>query len=897
MKTFGRFLLRRHIPSRLVPTTLFCATLVWLIEATLFGRAEDSVLVGIESVNSSSVVLQWHSKQKQPLSGMYADYEVQCSSDLKNWQAAEAHIAGKIGASEEAVRHAVAPSGDTLFYRVLARTAISDGPKFPDAMYGYAAEFASQIADIGQMPLETFVEVFTPTNQYRTGISFDPTTATFWAAFNTDPAVYNLTHAADPRLTDFRFNDQEFSMFATNGFMVSQRLGSYSFADAFYKVYIDDLPVYISTDALLHAWHRSYVAILEEIEEAFLAPKLNAMVHAMADQIPQLYADRSNDAVMINAVADADYFLAVAKSLVTGTNDYGRLGQASRVSETLSMTRSLTAAEFPIFGANRIVDFSQLKVRGHYANTLLLQRYFRAMMWCSIADFRFTGKTNDNSLREFSGAVALNILLDRAGQRDGWLAFDQIIRTFVGPADCLNFAQLGDLVAAANLQPPFSGIPQMYANVASGDLGVQQIRSGYFFSPWAPEKLQLPRSFAMMPQRFLLDSWAQSKVVFDDIIWDEDGIPGEEDKVLRRVPSGLDVAFTVLANDQIVPELAARIADKNGVPFRDGYPYQHNLAAVRAVIDNQDPAYWTNNIYTAWLGCLRTLSRPTATPEYPQSLQTRSWALSSLNTQLASWTELRHDTILYGKQPYTAGIVCGYPASYVEPRPDFWQSFGEMAVRTKTLLETLPPDGSLTYTDAFGGTYIAYMPQLKTNWTAVYDRFANAAAMLKSISEKELTRETLSDSEIAFLQDVVERHFTYTSGPRTYSGWYPNLFYRPFQHIYAYGGYEGSDMWDALVTDVHTDVPAPIVGDPGCVLHEAVGTVNMAFIVVDCGNDAPNMYAGPVFSHYEFQLGPTTRQSDSEWKSVIRSGAMPSPPAWTKSFLVQGAYVVPPDAP
>ena len=150
----------------------------------------------------------------------------------------------------------------------------------------------------------------------------------------------------------------------------------------------------------------------------------------------------------------------------------------------------------------------------------------------------------------------------------------------------------------------------------SGQLGVQNIRSGYFFSPLSRAQIKLPRSFTVMGQRFVLDGWAHSKVVFDDIIWDENGIPGFEDKVLRRVPSALDMAFSVLANNQVVPDLAERISRTNltladGRPFwRDGWNYQHNLAAVRNVVDSQSPEAWTNNIYSSWLACLRELSPP-----------------------------------------------------------------------------------------------------------------------------------------------------------------------------------------------------------------------------------------------------------------------------------------------
>src|SRR5262249_55793960 len=152
-------------------------------------------------------------------------------------------------------------------------------------------------------------------------------------------------------------------------------------------------------------------------------------------------------------------------------------------------------------------------------------------------------------------------------------------------------------------------------------------------------------------QKFALDSWALSHLVYDDVLWD-----GE--KVQRRVPSGLDVAFAVLGNDQVVPELTDRMERHDGRPFRDGLNYQHNLTAVRRVIDSQTEPAWHENVYQSWLACLRELSRATTEAKYPEAMRGRAWALKTVNTQLASWAQLRHDTVLYVKQSYTGIPLC-----------------------------------------------------------------------------------------------------------------------------------------------------------------------------------------------------------------------------------------------
>src|SRR5262249_13264285 len=158
---------------------------------------------------------------------------------------------------------------------------------------------------------------------------------------------------------------------------------------------------------------------------------------------------------------------------------------------------------------------------------------------------------------------------------------------------------------------------------------------------------------------FVLDSWVTAKTVYDDVLWNREKVP-------HRIPSCLDVAFAVLGNDQVVPLLTERMTNKDGRRFRDGLNYQHNLAATAEVIDEQNASSWDENLYMHWLGTLRELSAPTTDAKYPEVMRTKAWAMRTLNSQLGSWSQLRHDTILYAKQSYTATTLCYYPAGFVE---------------------------------------------------------------------------------------------------------------------------------------------------------------------------------------------------------------------------------------
>jgi hypothetical protein len=596
--------------------------------------------------------------------------------------------------------------------------------------------------------------------------------------------------------------------------------------------------------------------MLKQLEESYLARSLDEILAGMATKIPEAQSQYGNG-VLGKSVLDVDYFLAVARSLLASQPVKTYLNQDTRVAQTLQAIKGEQLQKFEIFGRDRTMDFSQFKPRGHYEKSEALKKYFRAMMWCGRVDLRVAGKPEEASPRELGAAVTLQNLLQQSGKFEQWQQFDQLIQTFVGKTDSMTFAQLSKLLEQVNIKSPadikdLATLEKLQADIEASKIGLQNIRSDYYASPLGPEKIQLPNSFTLLGQKFVLDSWVTSKVVFDEISWDKQ-------KVQRRIPTSLDVAFAVLGNNQVVPNLVARMTNTKGRKFRDGLNYQHNLAAVRKVVDKQNEAVWEENLYTNWLATLRELSAPTTEPQYPEAMRTKAWAMKTLNTQLASWTQLRHNTILYAKQAYTGGILCYYPAGFVEPRAKFWGRFERMAILAASLIEKTPfPESVQT------------MQQKQAKFLR---NFAQQLAILKGIAVKELAQQQLTEEETTFLRTIVEITQE-ASGVSTYSGWYPGLFYKERKD---------SDQWDAIVADVHTDVPEPQVGDPGSVLHEGVGNVDLLMIAVDNGSDKM-VYAGPVLSHYEFEMPGVSRKSDEEWQEDIEAGNLPPRPDWTNSY-------------
>jgi hypothetical protein len=735
--------------------------------------------------------------------------------------------------------------------------------------FGYTAAFDAELLKVGQISPQEFARRYATKAAYLEKIGWDPTTARFWDKFNLDPATLPPPQGRFKYgREDFRLNKEELALFKRNGFVVSERMGAASFGEMFYRVYNRDLPVFISADALLHAWHRSYDTMLEDLEEGYLSGSLDEILSGMAGAVDAAHKAYGNG-VLAESVTDADYFLAVARSLLAGSPVQTRLGQGDRVAKTLEAVDGLQLQRFNLFGRERKVDFSQFKVRGHYEHSDQLKRYFRAMMWCGRIDLRIAGQPQHAAPRELGAALVLHDLLRRSGKFEQWQQFDRMIQTFVGKTDSMTFAQLDGVLDKAGIKSPsdvkdLAALEKVQGDILAGKIGTQHIRSHYYASsPFGPDKVQLPRSFTLLGQKFVLDSWVTAKVVADDVMWDDH-------KVQRRVPSCLDVAFAALGNDQVVPELVTRMQNRNGREFRDGLNYQHNLAAVRNIIDAQDKAVWEENIYQNWLACLRELSVPTADDKYPEAMRTRAWGMKSVNTQLASWTQLRHDSILYVKQSYTAGAECYYPAGFVEPIPHFWARLQKTASLAADLIEKTP------YPDRHHARTGDILKNMQRRQASFFRTFAEYTARVKILAEKELAQKEFTADEVKFIEDTVR--IDRGSGSVEYNGWYTRLFYK---------GPDDCGRWDALVADVHTDVPALILGDPGCVLTQGIGNVDLLLVAVDNGKDRM-VYAGPVLSHYEFEMPETTRKSDSEWRKEVNAGKLPPRPEWTRSYLVPG---------
>ena len=237
-------------------------------------------------------------------------------------------------------------------------------------------------------------------------------------------------------------------------------------------------------------------------------------------------------------------------------------------------------------------------------------------------------------------------------------------------------------------------------------------------------------------------------------------------------------------------------------------------------------------------------------------MRTEAWQLKQLQTQLASWSELRHNTVLYAKQSYTAGEKCEYPTGYVEPYPETYariKTFADEAARRIAAADYKLANADFTDT--------------KQRQVEFFKQMAQTLDRLEVLSRKELAAELFTDDDRKWLKQTIDIRGG-GSGPPKYSGWYCQLYY---------GGGAAAAEWDPTVVDVHADP------DSQSVLEEGVGSCN--FLVMAIDNESDRMiYVGPAYSYYEFQQPADNRLTDPQWNEMLASKKEPPRPSWTSTF-------------
>lgn len=647
-----------------------------------------------------------------------------------------------------------------------------------------------------------------------------------------------------------KLNEAELAVFKANGFAISDRQRFPHFAHGYQAIYSQDLPVFISADSILEAVHQSYDEILNSLEVASLAPELTLLLDSMRTRLAGI------EGIDEATRTDVDLYLSVASSLLADAAAPPVAGATMKaVSELYDLAKLASGSkDMKLFGVQREIDFSQFKPRGHYKDDPRLERYFRAMMWLGRIDFPMLHTTNEGKQvlvrRSVAAALALRALMDEAALTR-YRHIDNAIRAFVGEPDSMTPLQVDALKTDLGL----TGIniasvsdEAMASALVKGAYGKQKILSQIVMQKPHDEAWPLDATFLFLGQRYVFDSHVFSNVVYDRVTK-----PAPTPR--RMLPDPLDTAYAALANDQAAGLLA---------PPLSTYAYAPELETMRVLGDEHGQEFWQANLYNLWLSALRALS-PTEIAVtgsgLPALALSEPWGRRLLNTQLASWAQLRHDTILYAKQSYTTGVACEFPDAYVEPYPAFFAALEAFAVKGAAVAAALPTAGEAS--------------QLMARIQGYFNKLQSVTGILREMAAHQRSGMPHKPEHLAFINQVVSLQLG-CGGPAGITGWYADLFFHPWE----------AAEFDPVVADVHT-APTDANGAPvGWVLHVGTGWPRLMAMTVDTCM-GPRAYVGVVSSFHQVVTEKLERLDDEQWAAKFKGNMSMPDPAWMSGLIAR----------
>lgn len=639
---------------------------------------------------------------------------------------------------------------------------------------------------------------------------------------------------------DLTLSTEQRSLLTANGFVVAAP-GSQGMQE-FYQIYesarYQDRPVFITTDSVLHVYHLLFDKILRDLETGRFIATLESLAETMLNAAQAQHESLKGTNLEQQARRNLAFFSVLTQLLEMDLSvpaDVQDLVQAE-----LALIEEHAGPEVsPLWDREDlppdkklIEDYTQYIPRGHYTRSDDLKRYFKSMMYLG----RMTYRLRDTF--ETQRALLITRALTTAAAPDGtpavslWQTLYEPTVFLVGKADDLSYFEyspLSDSVFGADAPIESFGDSDLIAEFvqASQQLPPPQVNSMWVWI-WE-DKTEATKGFRFMGQRFTIDAY-----VFGQLIWREVGTQVNQ----RGLPKALDF-FAALGSEEAYDLLKA-------MGEAEYANYESQMEKVRGELAALQADTWTENVYWAWLYALHPIVE-VKDESFPEFMRTQAWTRKDLNTALGSYTELKHDTILYAKQVMAemgGGGPEEIPRGYVEPNPEAFARLQALAEMTRDGLEA-----RALLSDRIGGNLANLIDLLQ---------------FLKATAEKKLNGETLTEDDyirIRFVGGELEALTIAAADCDEEEG--PacrNL----------------EDQKAALVADIATG--------PGLVvLEEAIGRPTSIYVVLP---DAPlRIGEGAVFTYYEFVLPAEERMTDETWQAKVEAGDTPPPPEWTQAFM------------
>ena len=617
------------------------------------------------------------------------------------------------------------------------------------------------------------------------------------------------------------------------------------------------VPFFVTADTILHLYHIQFDETLKDVEEREFVRGINDLTAILSAEALRLHGQLTGD--LREAAQRNVAYLAVARRLMDPD------------AVTPAMVADVVGAELALIEAHEGFqdsplfiykeDYSQYVPRGHYMRSETLKRYFKTMMWYGRMGFLLKGSdlsgpnyealisphdADIQTLQAMLLAISLQNL--KVGERTGLQVWDRLYGVtafYVGLADDLTpydylwaldqvFTAgytLTDIANAANLLALKTQLALLPSPKIFGGTGNLSVPVGappeYIY-----EILDKTKGLRLMGQRFIPDSYMFQHLVYPQVDtytgdpqrWPFTKAESGARSYVRGYPRGLDV-MALLGSNQALHVL---IDDGD----TDYAYFWTRFGELKQEFDGFDVDTWNQNLYWSWLYSLKALV--TEPPQgYPNFMRTAAWQRRSLHAALASWTELRHDTILYAKQSYTPIGRGGPelpPPGYIEPAAEFLGRLLALSRMTRAGLTG--------------------MQVLSVQATQRLTGLETLLGQMVDIANRELLNQPLSVSDSTFIEGLAHSLESLVTGV------------------------DSVGLKTTMVADVHTDIAEKKV------VEEAVGKVDLIVVACPAPDGSVFLAAGPVLSYYEFKHPMADRLTDEAWRALLDTPKKPDRPNW-----------------
>ena len=574
-----------------------------------------------------------------------------------------------------------------------------------------------------------------------------------------------------------------------------------------------NFPNFVTTDLYLQLYHLYFDCLLRDIEQK----KLHDVVLQLCERGRQLTTGTTAEQRWLNTYFDVGY------ALIKG--EKGALGTVADEVEKVNASKGDTSK---YLGYTDIpFSYPLFRPRGHYTRNDTLKNYFKAMMWLQTVPF---GTDKSSQLR--CAVVLAELTAQDAKMKALYEQLFEPMTWLFGTPDNITILQVYELMKgqkATDLLKNKKAMAQLRHAIETLAQQQTRIRPKYEYS--SPYKINL------LPQRYMPDGEVLLEMV------DYDNFPTK-----RALPKGLDVmaSMGVKSAERILLE-----------EQKESQQWEGFLAALSKMKERMKEIDWQQTISTRWMDALKTVTD--TCKGYPYFMLTPEWQKKDLNAALASWAELKHDAILYAKQPFGAECGGGGPpdpvvTGYVEPNVKFWRKAIRLLEATSDVLERY---------------------HLTTEKAALTtSRLKEEAEFLLRVSERELAGKKLDEGDYDELKHI----------GATFENISLDLVRDADMYLMGWDDVQGTDRKVALIADVYT---ANADNNPEkSVMYVGVGMADEIYCVVEVDGYLWLM-RGAVLSYRE-TMRPVNiqRLTDEEWQNTLETNPEEGRPVWMKDIIV-----------